>query len=69
MGTEYIVLVESKDVIIITLGRFYYCNMGNLSSDKNNNVIDWNNNYGNVYEFLMIFFLKIEKEKKKIGRC
>lgn len=46
-------------------------NMGNLSMD-NNNTINWNNNYVNVYQLVMTVVLKKKREggkKKKPGGC
>lgn len=39
-------------------------NMGNLSMD-NNNTINWNNNYVNVYQLVMTVVLGEKRERGK----
>lgn len=73
MSMEYTVIAKKQGCSYqkhsgANLDRCHYYKYGNLSTSKNNNAIDWNNNYVNVFKFLMTHFLKGgEKRKEKPG--
>ena len=49
------------------LSNCHYYKYGNMSTSKNINAIDWNNNYVNVHKFLMTHFFQEGRKRKERG--